>query len=99
VAQVLTASPGVSRAAVNLITETAAVEFDAAPGADSSATVAEFTAAVAAKGFTMSLRPVGRAAEEAALQAEVKRAEDLEKTKWDLYKAWGLTGLCLVGGY
>lgn len=94
VQKVLDASPGVTRAAVNLVTETAAVEF--APGGGVPSAVEAATAAVAAKGFTMSPRPVGRAAEEAALQAEARRADEMERTKWDLYKAWGLTGLCLV---
>ena len=71
----------------------AAVEL--AAGASES-TIAEFTKAVGDKGFTMSPRPVGRAAEEAAIKAEARRAEEMERTKWDLYKAWGLTGLCLV---
>ena len=93
VQKVLVATPGVSRAAVNLVTETAAVEL--AAGASES-TIAEFTKAVGDKGFTMSPRPVGRAAEEAAIKAEARRAEEMERTKWDLYKAWGLTGLCLV---
>ena len=44
----------------------------------------------------MSPRPVGRAAEEAAIQANARREEEMERTKWDLYKAWGLTGLCLI---
>ena len=118
VQKVLDASPGVTRAAVNLVTETAAVEFaPAGPGETGTGTgtnageeahvsqssssyvaaaVEAATAAVAAKGFTMLPRPVGRAAEEAALQAEARRAEEMERTKWDLYKAWGLTGLCLV---
>ena len=60
VQKVLVATPGVSRAAVNLVTETAAVEL--AAGASES-TIAEFTKAVGDKGFTMSPRPVGRAAE------------------------------------
>ena len=94
VQKVLDATPGISRAAVNLVTETAAIEF--APEAEKQGTEEVATAAVAAKGFTMSRRPVGRAAEEAALQAEARRAEEMERTKWDLYKAWGLTGLCLV---
>lgn len=94
VQKVLDASPGVTRAAVNLVTETAAVEF--APGGGVRSAVEAATAAVAAKGFTMSPRPVGRAAEEAALQAEARRADEMERTKWDLYKAWGLTGLCLA---
>ena len=93
VQKVLVATPGVSRAAVNLVTETAAVEL--AAGASES-TIAEFTKAVGDKGFTMSPRPVGRAAEVAAIKAEARRAEEMERTKWDLYKAWGLTGLCLV---
>jgi Cu2+-exporting ATPase len=93
VQKVLTASPGVVRAAVNLVTETAAVEF--ASGAGAAATK-EATDAVASKGFVLSVRPVGRAAEEAAIEAEARRAEETERTKWDLYKAWGLTGLCLA---
>ena len=90
VAKVLNASPGVTRAAVNLVTETAAVEFS------DPAVMDDALAAVAAKGFTMSPRPVGRAAEEAAIQANARREEEMERTKWDLYKAWGLTGLCLI---
>ena len=96
VQKVLDVSPGVARAAVNLVTETAAVEFASGGDVPIPAAVEAATEAVAAKGFTMSPRPVGRAAEEAALQAETRRAEEMERTKWDLYKAWGLTGLCLV---
>ena len=44
----------------------------------------------------MSPRPVGRAAEEAAIEANARREEELDKAQWDLYKALGLTGLCLV---
>ena len=69
--------------------------MELAAGASES-TIAEFTKAVGDKGFTISPRPVGRAAEEAAIKAEARRAEEMERTKWDLYKAWGLTGLCLV---
>ena len=90
VTKVLNATPGVARAAVNLVTETAAVEYSDA----SAATAAKD--AVAAKGFAMSPRPVGRAAEEAAIAANARREEEMERTKWDLYKAWGLTALCLA---
>jgi Cu2+-exporting ATPase len=94
VSKVLNADPGVARAAVNLVTETAAVEL--APGADALETIARAKSATEAKGFRMSPRPVGRAAEEAAAAANARKEEELEKTQWDLYKALGLTGLCLV---
>ena len=94
VSKVLNADPGVARAAVNLVTETAAMEL--APGADALETIARAKSATEAKGFRMSPRPVGRAAEEAAAAANARKEEELEKTQWDLYKALGLTGLCLV---
>ena len=94
VSKVLNADPGVARAAVNLVTETAAVEL--APGVDALETIARAKSATEAKGFRMSPRPVGRAAEEAAAAANARKEEELEKTQWDLYKALGLTGLCLV---
>ena len=94
VSKVLNADPGVARAAVNLVTETAAMEL--APGADALETIARAKSATAAKGFRMSPRPVGRAAEEAAAAANARKEEELEKTQWDLYKALGLTCLCLV---
>jgi Cu+-exporting ATPase len=94
VSKVLNADPGVTRAAVNLVTATAALEL--APGVDAFETVERAKAATEAKGFRMSLRPVGRAAEEAAIEANTRREEELERTQLDLYKALGLTGLCLV---
>jgi Cu2+-exporting ATPase len=94
VSKVLNADPGVARAAVNLVTETAAVEL--APGVDALETIARAKSATEAKGFRMSPRPVGRAAEEAAAAANARKEEELEKTQWDLYKALGLTGLCLM---
>ena len=94
VSKVLNADPGVARAAVNLVTETVAMEL--APGADALETIARAKSATEAKGFRMSPRPVGRAAEEAAAAANARKEEELEKTQWDLYKALGLTGLCLV---
>ena len=94
VSKVLNADPGVARAAVNLVTETAAVEL--APGSDALETIARAKSATEAKGFRMSARPVGRAAEEAAVAANARKEEELEKTQWDLYKALGLTGLCLL---
>ena len=94
VSKVLNADPGVARAAVNLVTETAALEL--APGVDAFETLERAKAATEAKGFRMSPRPVGRAAEEAAIEANARREEELDKAQWDLYKALGLTGLCLV---
>ena len=57
--EVLNADPGVARAAVNLVTETAAVEL--APGVDALEIIARAKSATEAKGFRMSPRPVGRA--------------------------------------
>ena len=94
VSKVLNADPGVARAAVNLVTETAAMEL--APGADALETIARAKSATAAKDSRKSPRPVGRAAEEAAAAANARKEEELEKTQWDLYKALGLTCLCLV---
>ena len=94
VSKVLNADPGVTRAAVNLVTETAAVEL--APGSDALETIARAKSATEAKGFRLSARPVGRAAEEAAAAANARKEEELEKTQWDLCKALSLTALCLV---
>ena len=69
--KVLNADPGVARAAVNLVTETAAVEL--APGVDALETIARAKSATEAKGFRMSPRPVGRAAEEAAAAANARK--------------------------
>ena len=92
-----TSCDGVERAAVNLVTETAAVKFvvDDAGDASIDALIARAVAEVSKKGFTMTKRELGRAAEAAARDASKRREEELEKTKWDLYKAWGLTAACL----
>ena len=92
-----TSCDGVERAAVNLVTETAAVKFvvDDEDDAGIDALIARAVAEVSKKGFTMTKRELGRAAEAAARDASKRREEELEKTKWDLYKAWGLTAACL----
>jgi len=90
-----TSCAGVERAAVNLVTETAAVKFASASADDVDDFIASAVAEVAKKGFTMKKRELGRAAEQAARDAAKRRDEELEQTKWDLYKAWGLTAACL----
>jgi Cu+-exporting ATPase len=86
----------VERCAVNLVTETAAVTFRRELTGDAlRATIDSAIEAIGKKGFTMTRRAAGRAAEAAARDAERKREEEMEKTKWDLYKAWGLTAACL----
>ena len=89
-----TSCAGVERAAVNLVTETAAVKF-AESEEDIDALIARAVAEVSKKGFKMTKRELGRAAEAAAREASARREEELDKTKWDLYKAWGLTAACL----
>ena len=86
----------VERCAVNLVTETAAVTFRRELTGDAlRATIDSAIEAIRKKGFIMTRRAAGRAAEAAAREAERKREEEMEKTKWDLYKAWGLTVACL----
>ena len=91
VSKVLNADPGVARAAVNLVTETAAMEL--APGAD--ALDARAPSPPAAKGFECRLDPLG-APPRRPRRRRMRDEEELEKTQWDLYKALGLTCLCLV---
>lgn len=47
------------------------------------------------KGFKMTWREFGRAAEAAAREASARREEEMEWMKWDLYKVWGLMVVCL----
>lgn len=99
VQKTLDAREDVEQAAVNLVTETAAVRFKAVmDGSGSGAMegmIASAVEEIGKKGFTMKRRQLGRAAEEAAREASARRDEEMEKTKWDLYKAWGLTVACL----
>ena len=95
VQKTLDGRPDVERAAVNLVTETAAVRSVATNDDELSDIVASVTAEVGKKGFTMTRRDVGRAAEAAARDAALRRDKEMERTKWDLYKAWGLTVACL----
>ena len=42
-------------------------------------------------------RPVGRPPQRRRRSRQkARREEEMERTKWDLYKAWGLTALCLA---
>jgi len=99
VQKTLDAREDVEQAAVNLVTETAAVRFKAGVDGSGSGAVEGMIASaveeIGKKGFTMKRRQLGRAAEEAAREASARRDEEMEKTKWDLYKAWGLTVACL----
>jgi len=85
----------VERCAVNLVTETAAVRFRASDANELETTIAAAVEEVGKKGFRMTRRDTGRVAEAAARDAEARREAEMERTKWDLYKAWGLTAACL----
>ena len=66
--------------AVNLVTETAAVTFRRELTGDAlRATIDSAIEAIRKKGFTMTRRAAGRAAEAAARDAERKREEEMEK--------------------
>ena len=93
----LDARDDVEAAAVNLVTETAAVRFKTTSMIVGSldASIESAVAEIGKKGFKMTRRELGRAAEAAAREANARREEEMERTKWDLYKAWGLTAACL----
>ncbi|GAX72668.1 hypothetical protein CEUSTIGMA_g124.t1 [Chlamydomonas eustigma] len=99
VKRMLSARPDVESAAVNLITETAAVRFRGPPGLLASEAVAMLTA----KGFPSKIRssgmgePVsGADASAAALETEQRREEDARTSLINLGVAWGLVSVCCI---
>jgi len=92
VKRILEQQPGVRAASVNLLTNIAAVEVDGEAGDDRSAVAEAAAAAVTAKGFATTVRPVGRPISLAGGGGEDGSAD----AGAGLAVAWGLAAVCCV---
>ncbi|KAG2446299.1 hypothetical protein HXX76_000887 [Chlamydomonas incerta] len=94
VKRMLLTRPEVASAAVNLMTETAAVQVRGDP----EAAAPQLAAFITQRGFPMRLRAAGGAGAEDALEAAAvadrKRKDEARRSMWDLGVAWLLVAAC-----
>ncbi|PNW77102.1 hypothetical protein CHLRE_10g422201v5 [Chlamydomonas reinhardtii] len=94
VKRMLLTRPEVASAAVNLMTETAAVQVRGDP----EALAPKLAAFISQRGFPMRLRAAGGAGAEdavaAAAAADKKRQDEARRSVWDLGVAWLLVAAC-----
>ncbi|KAG2433172.1 hypothetical protein HYH02_012715 [Chlamydomonas schloesseri] len=94
VKRMLLTRPEVASAAVNLMTETAAVQVRGDP----DAVAPQLAAFITQRGFPMRLRAAGGAGAEdavaAAAAADRKRQDEARRSLWDLGVAWLLVAAC-----
>jgi len=96
VKRTLLEQPGVSSAAVNLVTGTAAVQLGPETTTEGGEALYEpLTAVLTAKGFPSRRREAGEEARLARQEAaERRRQEEEQRSLWDLAVAWGLVAVC-----
>lgn len=97
VKRMLTQREGVEAAAVNLMTETAAVTIRGAKGAEALRLAEEAAEFVSSKGFPTKVRPRDSSSLiETAQEADRRKQEELAKSMVDVAVAWGLVLVCCV---